>query len=108
MGEYFAGQRRVFEVPLDLSGAAFQMSVWRALLEIPYGGTTTYRQLAALAGRPAAVRAAGAANGANPLPILVPCHRVIGSNGSLTGYGGGLAAKRWLLELEQLHLRRKA
>lgn len=99
--EYFAGQRQGFAVPLDLRGTVFQLSVWQALLRIAYGETMTYRQLAAAAGRPAAVRAAGAANGANPLPIFVPCHRVIGSNGTLTGYGGGLDAKRWLLDLEQ-------
>jgi methylated-DNA-[protein]-cysteine S-methyltransferase len=101
LDEYFAGSRRIFAVALDLRGTAFQRSVWEALLRIPYGETITYRQLATAAGHPAAIRAAGAANGANPLPILVPCHRVIGSDGSLTGYGGGLETKRRLLDLER-------
>lgn len=97
---YFAGKLRVFDLPLAPRGTPFQMDVWRALQEIPYGETRSYAQLARVIGRPDAVRAVGAANGANPLPIVVPCHRVIGSNGSLTGFGGGLNAKRFLLDLE--------
>jgi len=99
--EYFAGTRRDFELPLDLCGTRFQIDVWQALLRVPYGETITYRALAASAGRPAAIRAAGAANGANPLSIVVPCHRAIGTNGSLTGYAGGLPIKRFLLDLER-------
>lgn len=97
---YFAGSLRAFDVELDLRGTEFQRQVWRALLAVPYGRTTTYGALAASIGRPAALRAVGAANGSNPLPIVVPCHRVIGSGGSLTGFGGGLPAKRFLLDLE--------
>jgi methylated-DNA-[protein]-cysteine S-methyltransferase len=98
--EYFAGARETFSVPLCPMGTPFQMSVWRALEEIPYGHTRTYRDIACLLGRPTATRAVGAANGQNPLPIFVPCHRVIGSNGSLTGFGGGLDVKLSLLRLE--------
>lgn len=98
--EYFAGQRESFSVALLPTGTDFQTAVWCALREIPYGQTRTYTQIAEMIGRPRAVRAVGAANGANPLPILVPCHRVIGANGSLTGFGGGLAAKSYLLGLE--------
>jgi methylated-DNA-[protein]-cysteine S-methyltransferase len=98
--EYFAGTRRTFDIPLALEGTPFQREVWTALLDIPYGSTTTYGELARRIGRPAAVRAVGAANGANPIPVIVPCHRVIGSNGTLTGYGGGLPRKKMLLELE--------
>ncbi len=98
--EYFAGEREVFTVPLRPTGTAFQLSVWRALEEIPYGHTRTYRDIAHAIGRPTATRAVGAANGQNPLPIFVPCHRVIGSNGSLTGFGGGLDVKLALLRLE--------
>lgn len=98
--EYFHGQRQQFDVALDPYGTGFQRAVWRALLAVPYGCTISYRELALAANRPAAIRAAGAANGANPLPIVVPCHRVVGSDGSLTGYGGGIDAKRWLLDLE--------
>jgi methylated-DNA-[protein]-cysteine S-methyltransferase len=97
---YFAGRLRSFSVPLAPRGTPFQLRVWRALLRIPYGKTLTYTELALRAGRPAAVRAAGAANARNPVSILIPCHRVVGRNGSLTGYGGGLDAKRTLLELE--------
>jgi O-6-methylguanine DNA methyltransferase len=100
---YFAGQRRDFDLPLDLAGTAFQRSVWRALLDIPYGETRSYGFVAQAIGAPKAVRAVGAANGSNPIPIVVPCHRVIGAGGSLTGYGGGLALKRFLLELEARH-----
>jgi methylated-DNA-[protein]-cysteine S-methyltransferase len=100
LNEYFDGQRREFSVPLAPRGTAFQMAVWDALLEIPFGGTTTYGSIAKTIGRPAAIRAVGAANGANPIPILIPCHRVVGSDGSLTGFGGGIDNKRLLLALE--------
>ncbi len=98
--EYFAGQRQRFDLPLGAQGTAFQHSVWRALGEIPYGELRSYRDIACQIGRDKAVRAVGAANGRNPLPIVVPCHRVIGSDGSLTGFAGGLAIKRQLLMLE--------
>lgn len=97
---YFAGTRRVFDLPLDLSGTDFERSVWNALTRIPYGETRTYSQIAIAVGRPTATRAAGAANGRNPVAIIVPCHRVIGANGSLVGFGGGLERKRWLLDHE--------
>lgn len=100
LDEYFGGQRRRFDLPLAPRGTAFQQAVWRALLEIPFGETRTYRQQAERIGRPTAIRAVGTANGANPLAVIVPCHRVIGSDGSLTGYAGGLARKALLLELE--------
>ena len=100
LGEYFAGKRRSFSVPLAPDGTSFQRSVWQALTAIPYGETISYAELARRVGHAGAARAAGLANGANPLPIFVPCHRVIGSDGSLTGFGGGLAIKRALLELE--------
>lgn len=100
LGEYFAGERRAFDLPLAPAGTPFQRRVWAALAAIPYGETTTYGALAAGLGDPRAVRAVGLANGRNPLPIVVPCHRVIGADGSLVGYGGGLPAKRALLELE--------
>jgi len=98
LAEYFAGERRAFSVPLAPQGSEFQRSVWRALVAIPYGETMSYGELARRVGSVA--RAVGLANGANPLPIIVPCHRVIGADGSLTGFGGGLAIKRALLELE--------
>jgi methylated-DNA-[protein]-cysteine S-methyltransferase len=98
--EYFAGSRRAFDVELDFRGTDFQRRVWAALLTIPYGETRTYRQIAEQIGNPAAVRAVGAANGRNPISIIAPCHRVIGMNGDLTGFGGGLAAKACLLSLE--------
>jgi len=101
--EYFAGERRRFEVPLEPAGTEFQRQVWQALTDIPYGETCSYREIAEIIGNPKAVRAVGAANGANPIPIIVPCHRVIGSDGSLTGFGGGLDAKRYLLDLELSH-----
>jgi methylated-DNA-[protein]-cysteine S-methyltransferase len=101
LDEYFAGDRRDFDLPLEPEGTAFQQRVWRALLAIPYGTTCSYGELARAIGRPAASRAVGAANGKNPLAIIVPCHRVIGANGTLTGYGGGLPIKRWLLGHEQ-------
>ena len=100
LDEYFAGTRTSFDVPLDLHGTSFQLAAWRALAEIPYGETRTYGQQADRIGRPAAVRAIGAANGRNPVSIVLPCHRVIGSNGSLTGFGGGLEVKATLLQLE--------
>jgi methylated-DNA-[protein]-cysteine S-methyltransferase len=100
LGEYFAGTRRAFSLGLAPEGTEFQLTTWRALSEIPYGTTISYAELARRVGRPAASRAVGAANGANPLPIVVPCHRVIGADGSLTGFGGGLPTKRALLELE--------
>jgi methylated-DNA-[protein]-cysteine S-methyltransferase len=98
---YFAGELREFSLPLAPVGTAFQLDVWNALRAIPYGETTSYGDLAERIGRPKAVRAVGAANGANPLPIVVPCHRVIGSNGNLTGFGGGLPLKSALLALER-------
>src|SRR5690348_16706342 len=97
---YFAGELAQFTCPLDLRGTAFQLQVWNALTRIPYGETRTYTEIAQEIGRPSAIRAVGAANGANPIAIIVPCHRVIGSNGTLTGYGGGLPTKAWLLALE--------
>jgi methylated-DNA-[protein]-cysteine S-methyltransferase len=97
---YFAGELQDFGLPLDLKGTPFQIRVWQALLEIPYGETRSYAEQARVVGSPEAVRAVGAANGRNPIPIVVPCHRVIGSNGKLTGFGGGLPLKRWLLDLE--------
>jgi methylated-DNA-[protein]-cysteine S-methyltransferase len=100
LGEYLAGDRRDFELPLRPAGTPFQREVWAALLEIPYGETIGYGALAARLGRPAAARAVGLANGRNPLAVVVPCHRVIGAAGALTGYGGGLERKRFLLELE--------
>ncbi|MCZ8378901.1 methylated-DNA--[protein]-cysteine S-methyltransferase [Mycobacterium sp. CPCC 205372] len=98
---YFAGDRIDFDLDLDLVGTAFQRHVWEALLTIPYGETRTYGEIAREIGSPGAFRAVGLANGHNPVGIIVPCHRVIGSNGSLTGYGGGLAKKRALLDLEK-------
>ncbi|HXR40420.1 MAG TPA: methylated-DNA--[protein]-cysteine S-methyltransferase [Terracidiphilus sp.] len=98
--EYFAGRRRGFDLPLDLRGTDFQKRCWQELLKIPYGETRSYQDIARAIGNPAAVRAVGLANGRNPIAIIVPCHRVIGSDGSLTGYGGGLETKRKLLELE--------
>jgi methylated-DNA-[protein]-cysteine S-methyltransferase len=99
--QYFAGERTAFDLPLAPGGTPFRQVVWKELQRVGYGETTTYAALAARIGRPTAVRAAGAANGANPISIIIPCHRVIGSNGSLTGYGGGLGAKRFLLDLER-------
>jgi methylated-DNA-[protein]-cysteine S-methyltransferase len=98
---YFAGKLRRFSLPLDFQGTAFQQSVWQALLTIPFGETRSYAEIARQIGRPKAVRAVGAANGRNPISIVAPCHRVIGSNGALTGYAGGLAAKQHLLGLER-------
>ena len=103
---YFAGQRTGFELPLALQGSAFQRSVWAALCEIACGQTQTYTDVARRIGAPAAVRAVGAAIGRNPLCVIVPCHRVVGSSGQLTGYAGGLARKRALLDLEATHAAR--
>lgn len=99
--EYFRGKRRTFDVPLGLAGTDFQRSVWNELQKIPYGTTTTYGEIAKRIGNPKAVRAVGLANGQNPIPIIVACHRVIGANGKLTGFGGGLENKAILLQLEQ-------
>lgn len=101
---YFHGALTTFDVPISPSGTPFQMSVWRALRDIPYGSTETYAQVARRIGHDRAVRAVGAANGRNPISIIVPCHRVIGTDGGLTGYGGGVDAKRLLLDLETLEL----
>ena len=98
---YFAGRRQRFDLPLAPTGTTFQRRVLEALQAIPFGETRSYKEVAAAIGKPRAVRAVGAANGRNPIPIIIPCHRVIGSDGSLTGFGGGLAAKRALLALEQ-------
>jgi methylated-DNA-[protein]-cysteine S-methyltransferase len=100
LDEYFAGERTAFELPLAPTGTPFQLRVWEALRDIPYGTTESYGALAARIGRPGAARAVGLANGRNPISIVVPCHRVIGSSGDLTGYGGGLDRKRVLLDLE--------
>ena len=99
--EYFEGKRRAFDVPLDMRGTDFQKRAWDALLSIPYGETRSYGQQAAMLGNPQASRAVGLANGSNPVSIIVPCHRVVGSNGKLTGYGGGLPRKQALLDLER-------
>jgi methylated-DNA-[protein]-cysteine S-methyltransferase len=103
LGEYFAGRRTAFDLPLAPRGTAFQQAVWAALLAIPFGETRSYGEIARAVGRPSAPRAVGAANGSNPLAIVVPCHRVVGSDGSLTGYGGGMERKRWLLSHERAH-----
>jgi methylated-DNA-[protein]-cysteine S-methyltransferase len=103
LGEYFEGKRRSFSVALDMRGTPFQKNVWEALLAIPFGETRSYRDLAKKLGKPEATRAVGAANGRNPLSIIVPCHRVIGSNGKLKGFAGGLETKARLLEFEQAH-----
>lgn len=98
--EYFAGEREAFDLPLAPRGTDFQRDVWKALERIPFGKTVSYAHIAKQIGRPAAVRAVGAANGSNPISLIIPCHRVIGADGSLTGYGGGLPRKRWLLAHE--------
>jgi methylated-DNA-[protein]-cysteine S-methyltransferase len=102
LGEYFAGKRKTFSIALDLRGTQFQKDVWEALLAIPFGETRSYGQLAKQLGNPRATRAVGAANGRNPVSIIVPCHRVIGSSGKLTGFGGGLETKAHLLSLEDV------
>ncbi|MBT1063994.1 methylated-DNA--[protein]-cysteine S-methyltransferase [Bowmanella sp. Y26] len=101
LAEYFNGHRQDFDLPLAAGGTAFQQQVWHALVSIPFGQTGSYLDIARKIGNPAAVRAVGAANGKNPLSIVVPCHRIIGSNGNLTGYAGGLERKAWLLQHEQ-------
>ena len=100
LAEYFAGERNHFDLPLNAGGTTFQQAVWSALANIPYGEVRSYKEIAETIGKPKAVRAVGAANGRNPLPIVVPCHRVIGSDGSLTGFAGGLPTKTRLLTLE--------
>lgn len=100
LDEYFAGGRKEFDLPIAPAGTAFQLVVWDEVRAIPYGRTSTYGELAERIGRPGAARAVGAANGANPISILIPCHRLVGSKGELTGYSGGLGAKRRLLDLE--------
>jgi methylated-DNA-[protein]-cysteine S-methyltransferase len=99
--EYFAGTRRDFELPLDLHGTEFQVAAWNALAAIPYAHTASYGQQAASIGRPKAVRAIGGANGRNPVAIVLPCHRIVGADGSMTGFGGGIEVKKWLLDHEQ-------
>ena len=100
LAEYFAGEREAFDLPLEPAGTPFQLRVWEELLAIGYGETISYAELARRIGRPAAVRAVGAANGSNPLSVVIPCHRVVGASGALTGYGGGVERKRLLLDLE--------
>jgi methylated-DNA-[protein]-cysteine S-methyltransferase len=99
--EYLAGTRKKFDLKLDLQGTEFQVAAWRSLAKVPYGKTASYAQQAASIGRPKAVRAIGGANGRNPVAVILPCHRIIGADGSLTGFGGGLPVKVWLLEHEQ-------
>jgi O-6-methylguanine DNA methyltransferase len=101
LAEYFAGERQVFDLALDWRGTPFQRAVWEAVCQVPYGETSTYGEIAIILGRPNAARAVGAANGANPLAPIVPCHRLIGTDGSLRGYGAGLGTKRWLIDLER-------
>ena len=101
LGEYFAGERREFDLPLDLEGTDFQKEAWLALADVPYGETTSYGDQARAIGRPGAFRAVGAANGKNPVPIVLPCHRIVGADGSLTGFSGGLDIKQQLLVHEQ-------
>lgn len=102
--EYFKGERKEFDVPIKLNGTKYRSEVWQALTTIPYGQTRSYAEIAQQIGKPKAVRAVGGANHNNPISIIVPCHRVIGANGSLTGYGGGLAAKEWLLNHEKQNM----
>ena len=102
LAEYFAGERQQFDVPLKLAGTPFQQRVWQELVRIPFGTTITYAQLAQRVGQPTASRAVGHANGRNPISIIVPCHRVIGANGKLTGYAGGVDKKQWLLAWERV------
>jgi AraC family transcriptional regulator of adaptative response/methylated-DNA-[protein]-cysteine methyltransferase len=103
LDEYFEGKRKTFTVPLDTAGTTFQQRVWQMLTTIPYGQTRSYGEQARLIGMPTAVRAVARANGDNRISILIPCHRVVGADGKLTGYGGGLWRKQWLLELERKH-----
>lgn len=106
LDEYFKGERRAFDLPLNFHGTPFQKAVWAALLTVPYGQTRSYAQIAEQIGRPSAMRAVGAANGRNPISIVAPCHRIIGTGGQLTGFAGGLDAKAWLLRLEGAPLER--
>ena len=108
LAEYFAGERSEFDLPLYPVGTDFQLRVWNALLDVPYGETVSYGEIAEAIGNPGGSRAVGAANGRNPISIVAPCHRIIGANGSLTGYGGGLDRKAWLLNLEATALRQPA
>jgi methylated-DNA-[protein]-cysteine S-methyltransferase len=101
LDEYFRGKRKTFDLPIHFDGTDFQVSAWKALLDVPFGATSTYLKQAQSISNPRAVRAIGGANGKNKISIIVPCHRIIGSDGSLTGYGGGLDRKKWLLEHEQ-------
>lgn len=101
LAEYFKGTRSEFDIPLDLVGTEFQIAAWKSLASIPFGTTTSYAKQAASIGRPTATRAIGAANGRNPVVIVLPCHRIVGADGSLTGFGGGLPTKQWLLQHEQ-------
>lgn len=103
IAEYFAGQRKEFDLSLHFAGTSFQKSVWTGLLQIPYGETRSYKQQSIFLGNEKAIRAVAGANGENGIAIIVPCHRVIGEDGSLTGYGGGLQRKKWLLDLERKH-----
>lgn len=103
LNEYFAGERTTFELPLQLDGTEFQLAVWAELQQIPYGETASYGEIANRIGNPKAVRAVGGANNKNRIPIIIPCHRVIGKNGSMVGFGGGLETKTFLLELEHAH-----
>ena len=103
LDEYFQGKRTTFSLPFKLTGTPFQLAVWKELQNIPYGQTTSYKEIAQKINKPKAYRAVGMANNKNPLPIIIPCHRVIGSNGKLIGYAGGLNLKNYLLELEQSH-----
>ena len=103
LDEYFQGKRTTFSLPFKLTGTPFQLAVWKKLQNIPYGQTTSYKEIAQKINKPKAYRAVGMANNKNPLPIIIPCHRVIGSNGKLIGYAGGLKLKNYLLELEQSH-----
>lgn len=103
LGAYFKGELKTFDLPLAPEGTAFQRSVWDALTRIPYGEVVSYKDIATAVGNPKAVRAVGGANARNPIPVIVPCHRVIGSNGGLTGFGGGLETKGRLIELEKRH-----
>jgi methylated-DNA-[protein]-cysteine S-methyltransferase len=103
LDEYFQGKRTTFSLPFKLTGTPFQLAVWKELQNIPYGQTTSYKEMAQKMNKPKAYRAVGMANNKNPLPIIIPCHRVIGSNGKLIGYAGGLKLKNYLLELEQSH-----
>lgn len=103
LDEYFQGKRTTFSLPFKLTGTPFQLAVWKELQNIPYGQTTSYKEISQKINKPKAYRAVGMANNKNPLPIIIPCHRVIGSNGKLIGYAGGLKLKNYLLELEQSH-----